>query len=204
MLVKLYEENPNPKSLNKIVDTLKLSGVIVYPTDTLYGIGCDINNQKAVDRVAKIKGIRIEKANFSFICYDLSQISDYTKRIDNVVFKLMKKNLPGPFTFILNANNNIPRIFRNNKKTIGIRIPDNPIALEIVRSLGRPLLSSSLKDDPEYIEYTTNPELINERFGSLVDIVVDGGVIHRNPSTVVDCTGEEPVIIRQGLGELRY
>jgi len=202
MLIKLYDENPNPKDILKIVEILRDGGVIIYPTDTIYGIGCDITKPKAVDRVARIKNVKPEKADFSFIFYDLSNISDYCKPIPNGIFKLMKKNLPGPFTFILNANSNIPKLFRSTKKNIGIRIPQNNIIREIVRELGNPILSTSVRDKDTITEYTTDPELIHEKYGDLVDLVIDGGFGGNIPSTVIDCLGNEPVITRQGKGNL--
>nr|WP_321354944.1 L-threonylcarbamoyladenylate synthase [uncultured Draconibacterium sp.] len=204
MLLRLYNENPNPRDVRKVVDVLRGGGVIVYPTDTVYGIGCDITNQKAVEKVARIKGIQVEKNNFSFICSDFSHLSDYTKPIPNHIFKLIRKNLPGPFTFILNANNNVPRYFKGKKKTVGIRIPDNNIIREIVRELGNPILSSSVHDDDEILEYTTDPELIHEKFAELAEIVVDGGFGELIPSTIVDCTSDEPTLVRQGKGELEF
>ena len=204
MLVRLYNENPNPRDVRKIVDVLRDGGVIVYPTDTVYGIGCDITNQKAVEKVARFKGIKIEKNNFSFICSDFSHLSDYTKPIPSHTFKLIRKNLPGPFTFILNANNNVPRYFKGKKKTVGIRIPDNNIIREIVRELGNPILSSSVHDEDEIREYTTDPELIYEKFAEIADIVVDGGFGELIPSTVVDCTQQDIEIVRQGKGELEF
>ncbi|WP_297096913.1 L-threonylcarbamoyladenylate synthase [uncultured Draconibacterium sp.] len=204
MLVRLYNENPNPRDIRKVVDVLRDGGVIVYPTDTVYGLGCDITNQKAVEKVARYKGIQVEKNNFSFICSDFSHLSDYTKPIPSHIFKLIRKNLPGPFTFILNANNNVPRYFKGKKKTVGIRIPDNNIIREIVRELGNPILSSSVHDDDEILEYTTDPELIHEKFAELAEIVVDGGFGELIPSTIVDCTSDEPTLIRQGKGELEY
>jgi len=204
MLVRLYNENPNPRDVRKVVDVLRGGGVIVYPTDTVYGIGCDITNQKAVEKVARFKGIQVEKNNFSFICSDFSHLSDYTKPIPNHIFKLIRKNLPGPFTFILNANNNVPRYFKGKKKSVGIRIPDNNIIREIVSELGNPILSSSVHDDDEILEYTTDPELIHEKFAELADIVVDGGFGELVPSTIVDCTSDEPSLVRQGKGELEY
>ncbi len=202
MLIRLYDENPNPKDLLKAVEILRDGGVIIFPTDTIYGIGCDITKPKAIERVARIKNVKPEKAPFSFLFYDLSNISDYCKPIPNSVFKLMKKNLPGPFTFILQANSNIPKLFRSTKKSIGIRIPQNNIIREIVKELGNPILSTSVKDDDTIIEYTTDPELIHEKFGDLVDLVIDGGFGGNIPSTVIDCIGSEPVITRQGKGEL--
>ncbi|WP_163323037.1 L-threonylcarbamoyladenylate synthase [Draconibacterium mangrovi] len=204
MLVRLYNENPNPRDIRKVVDVLRGGGVIVYPTDTVYGIGCDITNQKAVEKVARIKGIEVEKNNFSFICSDFSHLSDYTKPIPSHIFKLIRKNLPGPFTFILNANNNVPRYFKGKKKTVGIRIPDNNIIREIVNELGNPILSSSVHDDDEILEYTTDPELIHEKFAELADIVIDGGFGELIPSTIIDCTSDEPTLVRQGKGELEY
>jgi tRNA threonylcarbamoyl adenosine modification protein (Sua5/YciO/YrdC/YwlC family) len=202
MLIRLYDENPNPKDLLKAVEILRDGGVIIFPTDTIYGIGCDITKPKAIERVARIKNVKPEKAPFSFLFYDLSNISDYCKPIPNSVFKLMKKNLPGPFTFILQANSNIPKLFRSTKKSIGIRIPQNNIIREIVKELGNPILSTSVKDDDTIIEYTTDPELIHEKFGDLVDLVIDGGFGGNIPSTIIDCIGSEPVITRQGKGEL--
>lgn len=204
MLVRLYNENPNSREIRKIVEIIRDGGVIVYPTDTVYGIGCDITNQKAVEKVARYKGIKIEKNNFSFICSDFSHLSDYTKPIPSHIFKLIRKNLPGPFTFILNANNNVPRYFKGKKKTVGIRIPDNNIIREIVRELGNPILSSSVHDEDEILEYTTDPELIHEKFVEIADVVIDGGFGELVPSTVVDCTLEEAVIVRQGKGELDF
>lgn len=203
MLIRLYDENPNPKDLLKIVEILRDGGVIIFPTDTIYGIGCDITKPKAIERVARIKNVKPEKAALSFIFYDLSNISDYCKPISNSIFKLMKKNLPGPFTFILNANSNIPKLFRSTKKSIGIRIPNNNIIREIVKELGNPILSTSVKDDDTIIEYTTDPELIHEKFGDLVDLVIDGGFGGNIPSTIIDCIGNEPAITRQGKGELK-
>ncbi|MFO8068321.1 MAG: L-threonylcarbamoyladenylate synthase [Bacteroidales bacterium] len=200
MLVKIYPENPNPRQIKNVVDCLRDGGIIIYPTDTVYAIGCDIYNPKAVAKVAAIKSTKVEKANFSFICYDLSHISDYTKPFSTSIYKLMKKALPGPFTFILNANNNVPKIFQSRKKTIGIRIPDNSISREIVLELGNPIMSTSVYDDDEIIEYTTDPELIHEKYESLVDIVIDGGFGDNEASTVVDCTKDEIEIIRQGKG----
>ena len=202
MLIRLYDENPNLKDVLKVVEILQDGGVIIYPTDTIYGIGCDITKPKAVERVARIKNVKPEKADFSFIFYDLSNISDYCKPIPNGIFKLMKKNLPGPFTFILSANSNIPKLFRSTKKSIGIRIPQNNIIREIVKELGNPILSTSVHDEDTIVEYTTDPELIHEKYGDLVDLVIDGGFGGNIPSTVIDCIGNEPVITRFGKGEL--
>ena len=203
MLVKLFNENPNPREIQRITDVLRKGGLIVYPTDTVYGLGCDITNAKAVEKVAKIKGVKIEKNNFSFICSDFSHLSDFTKPISSSVFKMMKKNLPGPFTFILEANNNLPKYFKG-KRTVGIRVPDNNIIREIVRELGNPILSTSVYDEDEIIEYTTDPELIHEKYEETVDIVIDGGYGELVPSTIVDCTGPEIVIVREGKGMLQY
>lgn len=200
MLIKLYNENPDPRYIQKIAEILRKGGIIIYPTDTIYGLGCDITNSRAVEKVARIKGVNIEKSNFSFICSDLSHLSDFIKPIPNSIFKLIKKYLPGPFTFILNANNNVPKYFKGKKKTVGIRIPDNNIIYEIVKELGNPILSSSVHDDDEILEYTTDPELIDEKYGNQVDLIIDGGYGDNIPSTVVDCTSDLPEIIRQGKG----
>ena len=201
MLIRIYPENPNQREIDKVVQFLRDGGLIVYPTDTIYGLGCDIFNTKAVEKICRYKNIDVRKANLSFICYDLSHISEYAK-VDNDTFKLMKKNLPGPFTFILNGNNNLPKLFRN-KKTVGIRIPDNNIIRELVKGLGNPILSTSVRDDENEIqEYFTDPELIHERYENIADVVINGGYGSLDPSTIVDCTGDEPVIIRHGKGEL--
>ncbi len=202
MLLKIYPENPNPRQVRMVVECLMDGGIIIYPTDTVYGLGCDIFKSKAVERIAQIKGIKVDKANFSFVCNDLSQLSDYTKPIPNTIFKMMKSNLPGAFTFILNASNNVPKVIQSKKKTVGIRIPDNNIPLEIVKELGHPIMSTSIHDDDKIIEYTTDPELIYEKYSKLVDIVIDGGYGDNEPSTVVDCTSDVPEIIREGKGIL--
>ncbi|WP_430810281.1 MULTISPECIES: L-threonylcarbamoyladenylate synthase [unclassified Carboxylicivirga] len=202
MLVKIYPENPNEKEISRIADILRQGGLVIYPTDTIYGIGCDINNARAVEKVARLKGINLKKANLSFICHDLSHISDFTKPLNNHVFKLMKKHLPGPFTFILPANSNVPKLFKNNKKTIGIRVPDNSIVRALVKELGNPILSTSVRDEDDILEYTTDPELIYEKFGDQVDAVIDGGYGDNEPSTIVDCTGNELEITRYGKGEI--
>lgn len=200
MLMHIHPETPAQRQINMVVDVIRSGGVIIYPTDTVYGLGCDIFNTKAIERVARIKGVSMDKARFSIICHDLSHLSDYTRPINNNTFKLMRSHLPGPFTFILEANNNVPKIFKSKKKTVGIRIPKNNIPLEIVKELGHPILTTSIRDFDEVIEYTTDPELIHENFKNLVDLVIDGGFGHNIPSTIVDCTGSEPVIIREGLG----
>lgn len=202
MLLKLYEKNPDPRQILKIVDLLEHGGVIIYPTDTVYGMGCDITKARAVERVARIKGIKPEKAKFSFICSDLSHLSDYARHVDNTTFKLMKSSLPGPYTFILNASNQVPKSIKQQRKTVGIRIPGNHIILEIVRQLGHPILTTSLKEDDQILEYPTDPELIHEEYRDLVDLVIDGGYGGIVPSTVIDCSGDEPVLIREGLGEV--
>lgn len=200
MLLKLYEKSPDQKVIQKVVDLLRNGGVIIYPTDTVYGIGCDITKARAVERVAWIKGIKPEKARFSFICSDLSHLSDFARHVDNNTFKLMKSSLPGPYTFILNASNQVPKSIKQKRKTVGIRIPDNNIILEIVRQLGNPILTTSLKEDDEILEYPTDPELIAEEYRDLVDAVIDGGYGGIIPSTIIDCSGDEPVLIREGLG----
>lgn len=200
-LIRIYEENPNPKDIKKVVDVLRKGGLIIYPTDTVYGLGCDITNNNALEKIAQIKQVKLEKANFSFICEDLSNLSDYVKQIDSPTFKLLKRNLPGPFTFILPGNNNLPNVFKK-KKTVGIRVPDNNICRAIVKELGNPIVSTSIKDEDEVIEYTTDPELIHEKWDKLVDIVIDGGYGDNIASTVVDLTGNEPEVIRDGKGNI--
>ncbi|MBR3980050.1 MAG: threonylcarbamoyl-AMP synthase [Bacteroidales bacterium] len=199
---KLYNENPNERFIKKIVEILRSGGVIIYPTDTVYGLGCDIYNQKAIERIARIKGLKLENANFSFICYDLSNLSEFTKAVNNQVFKVMKHNLPGAFTFILNANSNVPKLFKSKKKTVGIRIPDNNICREIVKELGNPILTTSIKSTDEILEYPTDPEIIKDDYDKLVDAVIDGGFGNNVPSTIVDCSNDTIEIVRQGLGEL--
>ncbi len=202
MLLKLYEKSPDQRHIDKIIDLLEHGGVIIYPTDTVYGMGCNITKARAVERVARIKGIKPEKAKFSFICSDLSHLSDYARHVDNTTFKLMKSYLPGPYTFILNASNQVPKSIKHRRKTVGIRIPDNNIILEIVRQLGHPILTTSLKEDDQILEYPTDPELIQEEYGDLVDVVIDGGYGGIIPSTIIDCSGDEPELIREGLGEV--
>lgn len=198
--IKIYPENPNPAAIAKVVKILKDGGLIIYPTDTVYGLGCDITNTKALERIAKIKGIKLEKANFSFVCHDLSNISDYVKQISTPTFKLLKKTLPGAYTFILPGNNNLPKEFKK-KTTVGIRVPDNSIALEIVRQLGNPIVSTSIYDEDEVLEYSTDPELIFEKWQNLVDAVVDGGYGDNQASTIIDLSGDEPVVLRVGKGD---
>ncbi len=202
MLIRIYPENPSERHIRKVVEVLQKGGVIIYPTDTIYGIGCDITQPKAIERIARIRGMKTSKANFSFICHDLSHLSDYTSPLPNEVFKLMKRNLPGPFTFILQANTNVPKLLKTKRKTVGIRVPDNNIAREIVYQLGNPILSTSVHDEDEILEYTTDPELIYEKYSDLVDIVIDGGYGNNVPSTIVDCSAGDIEIIREGIKEL--
>jgi len=202
MLIKIYPENPNERAIDQVVEVLRKGGLIIYPTDTIYGLGCDITNPKAIEKICRIRGIKPEKANFSFICHDLSHIADFIKPIDNTTFRVLKKALPGPFTFIFNANNNVPKLLSSNKKTVGIRVPNNNIARCIVKELGNPILSTSIKDDDELIEYSTDPELIHEKYQDLVDLVIDGGYGGNEASTVIDCTNGEFEIIREGKGDI--
>lgn len=202
MLLKINSENPEGRKISQIVDILKEGGVIIYPTDTVYGLGCDIENQKAIDRICQLRDLDPKKANLAIICQDISQISNYTQQIENTVFRILKKNLPGPFTFILPASNSVPKRFKNRKKTIGVRVPDHNITAAIVEQLGRPILTTSLKSDDKILEYFTDPQDIYEDFKKLVDGVIDSGPGGNVPSTVVDCTGAEPEIIREGAGEL--
>jgi tRNA threonylcarbamoyl adenosine modification protein (Sua5/YciO/YrdC/YwlC family) len=199
--IKIYENNPNEVAIKKVVEVLKSGGLVIYPTDTVYGLGCDITNSKALERIAKIKGVKLEKANFSFICSDLSHISDYIKQIDTATFKILKRALPGPYTFILPGNNNLPKEFKK-KTSVGIRVPANNIALEIVKMLGNPIVSTSIHDEDEVLEYSTDPELIFEKWQNLVDLVIDGGYGDNIASTIIDLSGFEPVVIREGKGSL--
>ncbi len=199
--IKIYEENPNPKEIKRVVKILRDGGVIIYPSDTVYALGCDIKNNRAMERVAQLRGVKLDKANFSFVCEDLSNLSDYVKQIDTPTFKLLKRNLPGPYTFVLPGNNNLPTVFKK-KREVGIRVPDNAITRAIVHELGNPIISTSIKDEDEVIEYTTDPELILEKWENLVDLVIDGGYGGNIPSTVIDLTGSEPVVIREGKGSL--
>ncbi len=202
MLLKIHPENPSERQIQRVAECLAEGGIIIYPTDTVYGLACDIFKPRAVDRIAQLKGIRKEKANFTFIFHDLSQISNYTKPFTTEVFRLMKTSFPGPFTFILKANSNIPRIFQSKKNTVGIRIPGNKIPTAIVQALGNPIMTTSVHDDDEIIEYTSDPELIYEKYKGLVDIVIDGGYGDNKPSTIIDCTTGEPIVIREGKGEI--
>lgn len=198
--IKLYNENPNPKEIAKVVKVLQSGGLIIYPTDTIYGLGCDITKTKSLEKIAQIKGVQLEKANLSFICNDLSHLSDYVKQIDSATFKILKRALPGPYTFILPGSNNLPKVFKK-KKTVGIRIPDNNIIRTLVAELGNPIVSTSIRDEDDVLEYTTDPELIFEKWQGLVDIVIDGGYGDNEPSTVIDLT-EEPSVIREGKGNI--
>ena len=200
MLIRIYNENPNEREIEKVVSVLREGGIVIYPTDTLYGIGCDALNVRAVEKICELKGINPQKSNLSIICNDLSAMSEYAK-VSTPIFKLMKKNLPGPFTFILPTTSSLPKIYKN-KKTVGIRVPDNNIIREIVALLGNPVLSTSVKDEDEEMEYITDPELIHEKWGHIADIVIDGGTGGTEASTVVDCSSGEPEIIRQGKGML--
>ncbi len=199
--LKIYEDKPNEAAIKKVVDVLSNGGLVIYPTDTVYGLGCDITNSRALERLAKLKGIKLEKANFSFVCSSLSNISDYVKQIDTATFKILKRALPGPYTFILPGNNDLPKDFRK-KKTVGIRVPDNNIAIQIVEMLGNPIVSTSIHDDDEVIEYSTDPELIFEKWQNQVDLIIDGGYGENVASTIIDLTGHEPIVVREGKGDV--
>lgn len=199
--IKLYNDNPNPKEIEKVVKVLQNGGLVIYPTDTVYGLGCDITNSKAMEKVAKIKGIKLEKSNFSFVCNDLSHLSDYVKQIDTATYKILKRALPGPYTFVLPGSNSLPKVFKK-RKTVGIRVPGNNIARAIVAALGNPIVSTSIHDEDEVLEYTTDPELIFEKWQNIVDVVVDGGYGDNYASTVIDLTTDEPEVIREGKGSL--
>ncbi len=198
--IKIYEENPNPREIERVVEVLRKGGLVIYPTDTVYGLGCDITNTKALERIARIKGIKLAKAQWSFICAGLSNLSDYVRQIDTATFKILKRALPGPYTFILPGNNNLPKDFKK-KKTVGIRVPDNAIARDLVEALGNPIVSTSIRDEDELLEYTTDPELIYEKWENLVDVVIDGGYGDNVASTIIDLSGGEPVLIREGKGD---
>jgi tRNA threonylcarbamoyl adenosine modification protein (Sua5/YciO/YrdC/YwlC family) len=202
MLIRIYNDNPNHKQIRRVVDLLEAGGIIIYPTDTVYAMGCDIKATKSIEKIARFKGLNPKNPELSLIFHDMSQLSEYTIIRDNNIFKLLKRNLPGPFTFIVQANNQIPKLFKNKKKTVGIRIPDSTIVLELVRELGRPIVTTSIHDQDEVIEYTTDPELIFEKFSDFTDAIIDGGYGNNEASTVVDCTGEDIEIVRQGLGIL--
>jgi len=200
MILNINKDNPEYRKVKMVVDCLENNGLIIYPTDTIYGLGCDVFNKKAVEKVCQLRGINPAKTNLSFVCNDLSHLSEYAAQIDNSTFRLMKKTLPGPYTFILNASRKVPKLFKNNKKTIGVRVPDNNIAQAIVKELGRPILSISLKTDEE--EYLTDPTIIYDQYKKRVDMVINGGMGKVDPSTVVNCTGLEPVVVREGAGEI--
>lgn len=202
MLIQIHPDNPDQRKIDQIVTQLRKGAIIIYPTDTVYSMACDLMNRKAVEKMAQLKGIKIEKANFSLICYDLSHISDYTVQFGNNIYKLMKRALPGPYTFILNANTSVPKLFKSKKKTIGIRVPNNNIARELVKVLGNPLISTSVHDDDEILEYITDPELIHEKYENQVDIVIDGGFGQNEASTIFDCTQNDPEILREGIGSI--
>ncbi len=200
-IIKIYDKNPNLKQIEKVVKVLQNGGLIIYPTDTVYGLGCDITNTKALEKIAKIKGVKLNKANFSFICNDLSHLSDYVKQIDTPTYKILKRALPGPYTFILPGSTTLPKVFKK-KKTVGIRVPNNDIARIIVKELGNPIISTSIHDEDDVLEYTTDPELIFEKWQNLVDIVIDGGYGDNQASTVIDLTEPDPKVIREGKGSL--
>lgn len=199
--IKIYEENPNPKEIKRVVDVLRKGGLVIYPTDTVYGLGCDITNTKALEKIARIKGVKLAKANWSFICADLSNLSDYVRQIDTATFKILKRALPGPYTFVLPGNNKLPKVFKK-KKTVGIRVPDNSIARALVEELDNPIVSTSIYDEDELLEYTTDPELIFEKWQNLVDVVIDGGYGDNVASTVIDLSQDEPIVIRKGKGTI--
>lgn len=200
-LIRIYEENPSPKQIERVVKALRDGALIIYPTDTIYGLGCDITNTSALEKIAQVRGVKLEKANFSFICQDLSNLSDYVRQIDTQTFKILKRCLPGPYTFVLPGNNSLPSVFKK-KKTVGIRVPDNNICRALVAGLGNPIVSTSIRDDDEVIEYTTDPELILEKWDHIVDFVIDGGYGDNIPSTVIDLTTAEPEVIREGKGSI--
>lgn len=199
MFIKIYPENPNPKEIDKVVRVLQDGGLVIYPTDTVYAIGCDALNVRAVEKICRMKGVNPQKSDLSIICYDLSNLSEYAK-VSNAAFKLMKKNLPGPFTFILPTSNELPKIYKNRKE-VGIRVPDNLIIRTLVKELGNPILTMSVRHDDEMIEYSTDPELIYEKYENQVDMVIDGGYGGMEPSTVINCTTDDFEVIRQGKGE---
>jgi len=203
VLLRVNDKNIPSATIVQIVDCLKNGGIIIYPTDTVYALGCDITQARAIERICKLKGIKPEKSNFSFVCSDLSHLSEFTKAIPNHIFRIMKKALPGPYTFILEANSNVPKLLKQNKKTVGIRVPDNLICKEIIEQLGNPLISTSLLDtSDDVLEYFSDPEIIHQQYGEVVDMVIDGGFGNIYPSTVIDCSGDEIEIVREGLGSL--
>jgi tRNA threonylcarbamoyl adenosine modification protein (Sua5/YciO/YrdC/YwlC family) len=202
MLLRISEKNISDSSIFQIAECLRNGGIIIYPTDTVYALGCDITQTRAIERICRLKGIKPEKSNFSFVCSDLSHLSEYAKAIPNHVFRIMKKALPGPYTFILEANNNVPKLLKQNRKTVGIRVPDNAICKEIIEELGNPLISTSLLSQDDILEYFADPNIIHQQYGDKVDLVVDGGFGNIYPSTVLDCSGDEIEVVREGLGSL--
>jgi tRNA threonylcarbamoyl adenosine modification protein (Sua5/YciO/YrdC/YwlC family) len=202
-MISIHPENPQGRKLDQVIEILEAGGVIAYPTDSVYALGCDFANQSAVDKICKLRGLDPVKANLTFICHDISQISEYTAQFSTETFRVLKRNLPGPYTFILRSNNAVPKLFKNKKRTVGVRIPNNNIVLEMVKRLGRPILSTSLKNDEDVVEYYTDPSLIEEQWGNQVDAVIDGGIGNVEPTAVVDCTGDEMVLIREGVQVLR-
>jgi tRNA threonylcarbamoyl adenosine modification protein (Sua5/YciO/YrdC/YwlC family) len=201
-LIKIHPDNPQQNKIEEVAEVLRKGGIIIYPTDTVYAIGCDIHNQKAVERLCKMKNLNPSKANLSFICYDLSHISEYTRNLPNNIFKVMKKALPGPFTFILNAGSKLPRILDTRKNTVGIRVPDHNIPRLLVKELGNPIATTSIKDDDDIIEYPTDPEIIFEKYQNLVEVIIDGGFGNNTPSTMINCTNGDFEVVREGLGEI--
>ncbi|HIX54119.1 MAG TPA: threonylcarbamoyl-AMP synthase [Candidatus Sphingobacterium stercoripullorum] len=204
MIIKLYNEQPNARLVQQVVSVLEKGGIIIYPTDTVYGIGCDITNPKAIEKIYKIRGLDPKKAHLSFICYDLTDISQYTKPFNTKIFRIVKRALPGPYTFIFNATTQVPKLLSSKKKTVGIRVPDNNIIREIVKQLGRPIVTTSIRDDDDIIEYSTDPELIHEKYENTVDLVIDGGYGDNTPSTVVDVSSGDVEVIREGKGEVNW
>lgn len=204
MYLKIHPETPEKRKIEQAVSIIEKGGIVIYPTDSVYSMGCDLMNKRAIEKLAQLKGIKLKKAQFSIICNDLSDLSDYTKGFSRATFKLLNKNLPGPFTFILEASNQLPKLFDTNRKSIGIRIPNNNILQEITATLGRPIVTTSIHDEDEIMEYSTDPELIKERYEKLVDLIIDGGVGNLEPSTVVDCSSDVPEVIREGIQELKF
>lgn len=204
MYLKIHPDTPEKRKIEQAISIIEKGGIVIYPTDSVYSMGCDLMNKRAIEKLAQLKGIKLKKAQFSIICNDLSDLSDYTKGFSRATFKLLNKNLPGPFTFILEASNQLPKLFDTNRKSIGIRIPNNNILQEITATLGRPIVTTSIHDEDEIMEYSTDPELIKERYEKLVDLIIDGGVGNLEPSTVVDCSSDVPEVIREGIQELKF
>lgn len=201
-LLKIYPENPHDSTINKVVEALRKGGIVIVPTDSVYAFACDLSQTKAMEKLAQLKGTRLKEANFSIVFDDLTMLSDYTRPIPTAVFKLLKRTLPGPYTYIMSATNKIPKLFHHRKKTVGIRIPDNGVPLAIVKALGNPIAVSSIHDPDNVVEYTTDPELIHERYARMVEITINGGIGDNEPSTIIDCTGNEPTLIREGKGSV--